>query len=173
MSIRCMTVPPRMNPRGFASFGNTTWTISVADSDERFGVIRSGGQAARGGSGGSNAHRTRMSSSKPNVSSDSDRQRIRPTRPASPTQFTGLTALALLPMSAVRFATVASTVVLAALAMAGDPIAQSVTVASGADLQEALNRARPGDTILLTRGTSYVGNFKLPAKDQSDRVITV
>jgi len=76
-------------------------------------------------------------------------------------------------MTAVRFATIASTVVLAALAMAGDPIAQSVTVASGADLQEALNRARPGDTILLTRGTSYVGNFKLPSKDQSDRVITV
>jgi hypothetical protein len=76
-------------------------------------------------------------------------------------------------MSAVRFATIASTAVLAALATAGNPIAQRVTIASGADLQEALNRARPGDTILLTRGTSYVGNFKLPAKDQSDRVITV
>src|SRR5690349_7201107 len=40
MSIRCMTVPPRMNPSGFASFGSTTCTISVADSDARFGVIR-------------------------------------------------------------------------------------------------------------------------------------
>jgi hypothetical protein len=71
-----------------------------------------------------------------------------------------------------RFATIASTVVLAAMAI-GDPIAQSATVASSADLQEALNRARPGDTILLTRGTTYVGNFTLPAKEHSDRVITV
>src|SRR5512140_457482 len=38
MSIRCITVPPRMNPSGFASFGNTTCTISVALSDGRFGV---------------------------------------------------------------------------------------------------------------------------------------
>ena len=71
-----------------------------------------------------------------------------------------------------RLSLVASTVVLAAVAI-GDPIAQSVTVATGADLQEALNRARPGDTILLTRGTTYVGNFKLPAKEHSDRAITV
>src|SRR5688572_21235137 len=37
MSMRCMTVPPRMNPSGFASFGSTTCTISVADSSARFG----------------------------------------------------------------------------------------------------------------------------------------
>src|ERR1051325_10932909 len=36
MSMRCITVPPRMNPSGFASFGSTTWTISVSDSDARF-----------------------------------------------------------------------------------------------------------------------------------------
>src|ERR1700676_4159312 len=38
MSIRCMTVPRRMNPSGFASLGSTTWTISVADSAARLGV---------------------------------------------------------------------------------------------------------------------------------------
>src|SRR5438128_1210118 len=38
MSMRCMTVPPRMNPSGLASFGNTTCTISVADSEARLGV---------------------------------------------------------------------------------------------------------------------------------------
>src|SRR4051812_28894218 len=38
MSIRCMTVPPRMKPSGLASFGSTTCTISVADSSARFGV---------------------------------------------------------------------------------------------------------------------------------------
>src|SRR5581483_5407166 len=37
MSMRCITVPPRMNPSGLASFGSTTCTISVADSDARFG----------------------------------------------------------------------------------------------------------------------------------------
>src|SRR6266852_3401165 len=38
MSMRCMTVPPRMNPSGFASLGSTTCTISVADSAARLGV---------------------------------------------------------------------------------------------------------------------------------------
>src|SRR3954462_15891075 len=38
MSIRCITVPPRMKPSGLASFGSTTWTISVAESVARFGV---------------------------------------------------------------------------------------------------------------------------------------
>src|SRR5688572_22820444 len=35
MSMRCMTVPPRMNPSGLASFGRTTCTISVADPSAR------------------------------------------------------------------------------------------------------------------------------------------
>src|SRR5262245_19885545 len=38
MSMRCMTVPPRMKPSGLASFGSTTCTISVSDSAARFGV---------------------------------------------------------------------------------------------------------------------------------------
>src|ERR1700675_3128263 len=38
MSMRCITDPPRMKPSGLASFGRTTCTISVADSDERLGV---------------------------------------------------------------------------------------------------------------------------------------
>src|SRR4051812_585477 len=40
MSMRCITVPPRMNPSGLASFGRTTCTISVADSAARFGSAR-------------------------------------------------------------------------------------------------------------------------------------
>ncbi len=39
MSIRCITVPPRMNPSGFASFGSTTCTISVKDADGGFAII--------------------------------------------------------------------------------------------------------------------------------------
>jgi len=71
-----------------------------------------------------------------------------------------------------RIGTIGSTVVLAALAI-GDPVAQTVTVSAGGDLQDALNRARPGDTILLERGATYIGNFTLPAKEGGDRVITL
>jgi len=71
-----------------------------------------------------------------------------------------------------RLSTIASTVLLAALSI-GDPVAQTLTVSAGGDLQDALNRARPGDTILLERGATYLGNFTLPAKEGGDRMITV
>src|SRR6188472_3353643 len=38
MSIRCMTVPPRMNPSGLASFGRTTWVITENESAGLFGM---------------------------------------------------------------------------------------------------------------------------------------
>jgi len=41
---------------------------------------------------------------------------------------------------------------------------QTIRVTEGADLQQALNGARPGDTILLRPGAVYTGNFVLPAK---------
>jgi hypothetical protein len=40
-----------------------------------------------------------------------------------------------------------------------------ITVPEGADLQQAINRAMPGDTLLLAPGATYVGNFRLPVKD--------
>jgi len=60
----------------------------------------------------------------------------------------------------------------------GDPSADStVRVPSGGDLQTALNNARPGDTILLARDGTYLGNFVLPAPHGSagheDRVISL
>jgi hypothetical protein len=51
--------------------------------------------------------------------------------------------------------------------------ARSVTVPAGGNLQNALNHARPGDTILLQRGATYVGNFVLPARGEGGRAITV
>jgi hypothetical protein len=39
-----------------------------------------------------------------------------------------------------------------------------VLVRAGEDLQQALDRAEPGDTITLEAGAAYVGNFVLPAK---------
>src|SRR5262245_3795410 len=62
----------------------------------------------------------------------------------------------------------------------GDSTSPAIRVPSGGDLQAALNRARPGDTILLARDGQYVGNFVLPspkgpAGDHGDneRVVTV
>ena len=37
-------------------------------------------------------------------------------------------------------------------------------VPAGANLQDAIDRARPGDTLVLDAGTTYVGNFTLPVK---------
>lgn len=47
-----------------------------------------------------------------------------------------------------------------------------ITVATGGDLQEAIDAARPGDTIRLTPGATYTGNFVLPNKD-GNQFITI
>jgi hypothetical protein len=39
---------------------------------------------------------------------------------------------------------------------------------TSADLQDALNSANPGDTIVLDAGSTYIGNFTLPAKAHPD-----
>lgn len=44
----------------------------------------------------------------------------------------------------------------------------TITVKAGGDLQAALNRAKPGDTILLQAGATYKGSFKLPVKTGSE-----
>src|SRR5579884_1487547 len=73
-----------------------------------------------------------------------------------------------------RLITGVSTLLFATVAV-GDPVAQTLTVPAGGDLQAALNQARPGATILLERGATYVGNFVLPAGPGAgdDRVITL
>ena len=50
--------------------------------------------------------------------------------------------------------------------------AQTILVAAGGNLQEALNAAQPGTTILLQEGAEFVGNFVLPVKS-GDAPITV
>ena len=42
--------------------------------------------------------------------------------------------------------------------------AEVIEVPAGGDLQQAIDRARPGDTIVLAPGATYVGNFVLPDK---------
>src|SRR5438477_10121673 len=69
---------------------------------------------------------------------------------------------------------VAALTIVIAVGMAGGPAAPGVTVPNGGDLQAALNAARPGETIQLAPGATYVGNFILPAKNSDDtRPITV
>ena len=50
--------------------------------------------------------------------------------------------------------------------------AATIFVGAGGNLQDALNSAQPGDTILLAEGVEFVGNFILPVK-AGDGWITV
>jgi hypothetical protein len=43
----------------------------------------------------------------------------------------------------------------------------TIRVPSGGNLQNALNAAQPGDTILLQAGATFTGNFVLPVKSGS------
>jgi hypothetical protein len=49
---------------------------------------------------------------------------------------------------------------------------ESITVPAGTNLQEAIDRARPGDVLTLEPGATYVGNFVLPPKP-GDQYITI
>lgn len=51
-----------------------------------------------------------------------------------------------------------------ALLAAPGRAAEVIQVPPGGDLQQAIERARPGDAILLTPGATYLGNFVLPDK---------
>ncbi len=55
-----------------------------------------------------------------------------------------------------------ATIVLAALSAAASQPGAVITVEAGGDLQAALDRAKPGDTILLPKGARFSGSFVLP-----------
>jgi hypothetical protein len=60
---------------------------------------------------------------------------------------------------------------LSVLACLSRPSAQGrIVVPAGGDLQGAINRARPGDVIVLSAGATYVGNFTVPATTGSDYI---
>ena len=61
---------------------------------------------------------------------------------------------------------------IAGLVAASPAAAETISVPPAGDLQRAIDRASPGDTILLEAGSTYTGNFVLPAKD-GDRFITI
>jgi len=45
-----------------------------------------------------------------------------------------------------------------------------IRVPDGGDLQDAIDRAQPGDTILLAPGATYAGSFELPAKGGTSHI---
>jgi hypothetical protein len=47
---------------------------------------------------------------------------------------------------------------------AATPSGATINVAAGDDLQSALDRAQPGDEIVLAAGATFTGNFRLPNK---------
>jgi hypothetical protein len=73
---------------------------------------------------------------------------------------------ALLTLSAVSFS------ILFGRLAAGGPAAAAadIHVPAGADLQAAIDRAKPGDVITLEPGATYVGNFTLPATTGSEYI---
>ena len=63
-----------------------------------------------------------------------------------------------------------SACVLAATFAGPEAHAATITVNAGGSLQTAINNARPGDTILLQAGATFIGNFTLPAKSGTDYI---
>src|SRR5262247_3881065 len=51
------------------------------------------------------------------------------------------------------------------------PAGKTINVASGGDVQAAINQARPGDMIMLQAGATFTGNFRLPNKIGSDWIV--
>ena len=47
----------------------------------------------------------------------------------------------------------------------------TIVVRANDDLQAAIDRARPGDTLLLEPGATYVGSFVLPAKEGTRPIV--
>jgi hypothetical protein len=50
---------------------------------------------------------------------------------------------------------------------------KTIEVAADGDLQAALDKAQPGDEVVLQAGATYTGNFILPAKQGGEKWITV
>jgi hypothetical protein len=53
------------------------------------------------------------------------------------------------------------------------PQGAEIPVAAGGDLQAAINRAQPGDRIVLQAGATFAGAFVLPRKTSSDQWIYI
>ncbi len=61
----------------------------------------------------------------------------------------------------------------AALLTAAPTRAADLYVAAGTNLQTAIDRAQPGDRLLLAPGATFTGNFRLPNKGTATTYITI
>ena len=58
--------------------------------------------------------------------------------------------------------------------VAATPVSgKTIEVGPGGDFQAALDKAQPGDEVVLQAGAAYTGNFILPAKQGSGKWITI
>jgi len=55
--------------------------------------------------------------------------------------------------------------------LSGTLAGATIVVRANDDLQAAIDRARPGDVVLLEAGATFTGNFVLPAKDDERPII--
>jgi len=51
------------------------------------------------------------------------------------------------------------------------PAGKTINVGAGGDVQAAIDRAQPGDVIMLQAGATFTGNFRLPNKSGSDWIV--
>ena len=84
--------------------------------------------------------------------------------------FVCLVVLATIPQSSGRMAETAADTPLITRSDASRVPVQT-NVPAGADLQNYINRARPGDVLLLEPGATFVGNFTLPALPEQSAAI--
>jgi len=84
--------------------------------------------------------------------------------------FVFLVVLATVPQSSGRMAETAADPP-ATIGPAESMAPVQTTVPAGADLQTYINRARPGDVLLLEPGATFVGNFTLPALPEQPAAI--
>jgi hypothetical protein len=84
--------------------------------------------------------------------------------------FVCLVVLATIPQSSGRMAETAADTPLTTRSDASRAPVQT-NVPAGADLQTYINRARPGDVLLLEPGATFVGNFTLPALPEQTAAI--
>jgi hypothetical protein len=76
----------------------------------------------------------------------------------------GLSAQTLTPAQATKLKADVAKLIDALVATITPPTSTTRTIAAGSDLQAALNQAKPGDTLLLQEGATFIGNYVLPVK---------
>ena len=134
--------------------------ITWSSSQPAVATVSSGGMAAGVGAGGA----TIYAKTDNNVTSSIaltvvDTTTAAPTSPGGTGTLSSIATMAELPRASV--------------ATTYPSPARQVRVATGANLQSAIDAAQPGDELLLAPGATFTGNFTLPDKGSSTAWITI